>query len=197
MVEGSGGRLPDKGPSMLGEGSGVKAKGLETWQRPREPEAAAGAGPGGGPGGRTAPSLGSLLPKGPEGATGSLAVSGSSVLTLPYPPGQDGKGLGWTGQWLGAEGVVQIDDLAAKTGQDTRLVLALGGVGQFPPKTGSLLQPRIQRPDPLSMCSPTSIESPPDLGRKLSSSVACRQGWAPLGHPGTGSPTPAWLITLA
>ena len=37
MVGGSGGRLPDKGPSMLGEGSGVKAKGLETWQPIRPP----------------------------------------------------------------------------------------------------------------------------------------------------------------
>lgn len=69
----------------------------------------------------------------------------------------------------GGRGVVQRDNLPAKMGQDTRLVLALGRVGQVPPKTGSLLQHRIQGPDPLSMCAQTSIKSPPDLGRKLSS----------------------------
>ena len=91
---------------------------------------------------------------------------------------------------------MQIDDLAAKMGQDTRLVLALGSVQQLPPKTG-----RIQGPDPLSKCPPTSIESPPNLGRKLSSSVAWKQGvhlWVILAlGPGTGSPTPVWLVTLA
>ena len=67
----------------------------------------------------------------------------------------------------GGGGVMRRDNLAAKMGQDTRLVRAPGSVGQVPPKTGSLLQHRIQGPDPLSLSAPTSIKSPPDLGRKL------------------------------
>ena len=100
MVGGSGGRLPDKGPSMLGEGSGVKAKGLETWQRPREPEAAAGAGPGGGL--RRPRQTDSSLTRvtAAKGAGGGNRVAGCLWLLSPDPPlpprpGWEGAGMDW------------------------------------------------------------------------------------------------------
>lgn len=96
----SGGRLPDKGPSVWGEGSGVKAKGLETWQRPREPEAAAGAGPGGGL--RRPRWMDSSLTQvtAAKGARDGNRVAGCCWLLSPDPPlpprpGWEGTGMDW------------------------------------------------------------------------------------------------------